>query len=51
MSDFDVYWIDREREPQNPADPRYPNGIDIDLTLGRRPACMVELPSKPHSGS
>jgi hypothetical protein len=33
MADFKIDWIDREREPQNPADPRYPNRIG-NATLG-----------------
>jgi hypothetical protein len=43
-SDFEIFWIDREREPENPPDPRYPDGIDIDLALGRQPTCTVKLP-------
>lgn len=27
-----VEWFDEGREPRNPPDPRYPDGIDIDQT-------------------
>lgn len=29
---LNVEWFDENREPQNPPDPRYPDGIDIDHT-------------------
>lgn len=38
-----ITWIDRGREPQNPPDPKYPNGIDIDTTNGAR-SCKADLP-------
>jgi hypothetical protein len=38
-----VKWIDRNREPTEPADPNYPNGIDLNLTR-RRKGCRTELP-------
>lgn len=44
MSDVDVTWIDHGREPKCAPDPRYPDGIDIDATLGHAvPSCRVEL--------
>ncbi len=36
-------WIDFEREPQGRPDPNYPDGIDIDVSAGKRPACRIEL--------
>jgi hypothetical protein len=41
-----VHWVDRNREPTQLADPRYPKGTDIDLTGGDRLAhgCRTELP-------
>jgi hypothetical protein len=44
MSDFDVEWVDGNREPVCAPDPAYPNGIDVDFTAGRAPACRVSLP-------
>lgn len=41
-SKFHVRWVDRRLEPKNPANPRFPNGVDIDS--GARPACRVTLP-------
>lgn len=43
MSKHKIDWIDRGREPQNPPNPAYPNGVDIDAGFGV-PACKVELP-------
>lgn len=39
-----VEWIDRGTEPQNPPDPNYPMGIDIDASDGAAAACKVQLP-------
>ena len=40
-----IDWVDHGREPQNPPNPDYPNGIDVDLT-GRNTlkSCTVTLP-------
>jgi hypothetical protein len=38
----DIRFLDRGREPQCPPNPKYPNGIDIDML--ERPACLVKLP-------
>jgi len=35
-------WLSVGRKPEHPADPKYPHGVDLDL--GRRPACAVDLP-------
>jgi hypothetical protein len=40
---FKVVWIDRHREPQCPADPRYPRGIDIPNLSGKR-CCRAAVP-------
>lgn len=40
---FKIDWIDREREPQCPPDPRFPNGIDVDVSAGRL-SCETALP-------
>ena len=40
-----VKWIDRFREPTQAPDPKYPNGIDINLVAkGDRKSCRTELP-------
>lgn len=39
-----VDWIDGGREPECPASPAYPNGIDLDLSAGAARVCQVELP-------
>jgi hypothetical protein len=44
MTDFKVRWIDHRREPQNQPDPRYPNGVDLDITNGTGPNCATPLP-------
>ncbi len=37
-------WIDAGREPECPPDPRYPDGIDIDMLPPDVIGCKVELP-------
>jgi hypothetical protein len=44
MNRLVVTWLDAKREPQNPADPRYPDGIDIDMTSGATKWCNTALP-------
>ncbi len=41
-----VEWIDGHREPQNAPDPKYPNGIDIDVSNGHpfQFTCQTALP-------
>jgi hypothetical protein len=39
-----IDWIDGKREPQEQPDPNYPDGIDLDLSRGKRPVCEVKLP-------
>lgn len=41
---FHLKWIDRGREPQCAPDPLFPDGKDVDTTLGQRPACRSTLP-------
>lgn len=36
-------WFDGKREPKCPPDPRYPEGIDLDLSQGARAACHTLL--------
>lgn len=39
-----IRWIDDGRELQNPPDPRYPDGIDLDGSGGAVRSCTVKLP-------
>ena len=39
-----VSWVSANRKARIPPDPRYPNGIDIDISEGKRPACFTEIP-------
>ena len=41
---FEIVWEDHHRDPQCPSNPDYPNGIDIDVSRGREPACTALLP-------
>jgi hypothetical protein len=40
----DVQWIDSGREPKVAPNPAYPHGIDLDMSKGRNPSCLIELP-------
>jgi hypothetical protein len=37
-------WIDGGREPQAKPNPRFPDGVDLDLTHGSARHCKVKLP-------
>jgi DNA-directed RNA polymerase subunit RPC12/RpoP len=39
-----VHFVDSGREPQCPPDPKYPKGIDADLSQGAAVTCIVQLP-------
>jgi len=39
-----IEWHDHGREPQCPPNPDFPDGVDIDITDGARPACATLLP-------
>lgn len=41
---FTVNWIDFKREPQCAPDARYPDGIELDASMGRFPSCKADLP-------
>lgn len=41
---LDVKWIDRGRKAQNPADPLFPNGKDVDISEGAAATCATDLP-------
>ena len=44
MGDLRVEWQDGGRKAQNPPDPAYPKGKDVDGSLGATATCSVELP-------
>lgn len=39
-----VTWHDLGREPQNPPNPAYPKGIDVDCSAGAQATCTERLP-------
>lgn len=39
-----VTWIDAGREPQHPPWPQWPDGKDVDASLGATNTCTVKLP-------
>lgn len=39
-----VRWMKRGDKAKNPANPAYPDGIDLDVTKGAVPFCPVPLP-------
>jgi hypothetical protein len=39
-----VTFIDSGREPQCPPNPDFPEGMEIDLSNGERPACGFKIP-------
>lgn len=41
---FDLVWVDKGRESQCAPNPEFPEGVDVDVTLGQRPACRSTLP-------
>jgi hypothetical protein len=40
---FHIEWIDGKREPECASDPNFPEGIDLDVTKGKR-GCVALLP-------
>ena len=41
---LDVIWVDSGRKPQCAPNPKFPDGIDIDLSVEGAPACFTTLP-------
>ena len=41
---FQINWIDRGFEPRMLSDPRYPTGIDLDVSNGAPATCKTTLP-------
>ena len=46
-----VVFLDRGALPQRLTDAAYPNGVDVDVSQGRLPACTVNLPKVRTIGS
>jgi hypothetical protein len=44
MDHHQLVWFDTGLEPREAPDLRYPRGVELDVTNGKRPACLVELP-------
>lgn len=44
MNNFLIRWHDSGREPTEKPNPNYPNGVDLDVTHGMKPSCLVKLP-------
>jgi hypothetical protein len=43
-STIKVTWVDHGREARHPADPAYPDGVDVDLSRGVARSCRTALP-------
>lgn len=41
---FDIKAINRRGPPQHPANPAYPNGMDVDRVMPGAASCRAELP-------
>ena len=39
-----ITWIDGRAEPKNPPNPKYPFGIDLDMSRGADRSCLIMLP-------
>lgn len=44
QSQWRIHWHDHGREPQCAPDPRYPQGIHVDVSLGAVQTCEVSVP-------
>lgn len=44
MTDLSVTFISHHRKAQVAPNPKYPDGIDVDLTKGAKVACLANLP-------
>jgi len=43
LPDWQIHWIDRHVEPHEPPNPKYPNGVDVDISKRDAPACSALL--------
>jgi len=44
MMTMKIVFLDSGREPKCPADPAFPDGMDVDLSHGASVCCLVKLP-------
>ena len=44
MAKLKVSWLDSGREPQCPPDPKYPDGVALDVSEGASETCETSLP-------
>jgi hypothetical protein len=40
---WDLRWLDHAQQPREPPDPKYPEGIEIDASMGKERFCTVHL--------
>jgi hypothetical protein len=43
-SDFDIHWVDAGYKSRIQSNPKYPDGIDIDISGRAMLSCVVKLP-------
>jgi hypothetical protein len=41
---FNIKWTDHGREPQYAPDPKFPDGVGLDLSKGAKNTCCASLP-------
>ncbi len=41
--DWQIEWVDSGRFPRNPPNPRYPDGMDLDISGGAERTCEAPL--------
>jgi hypothetical protein len=44
LPQWKITWIDCGRDPQHPPNPAYPEGIDLDMSMGLSARCTTPLP-------
>lgn len=41
---FDIKFLSHGRKAECPPDPKYPNGMVVDVARGKKQSCAVDLP-------
>jgi hypothetical protein len=44
MSDIQIEFLSHHRKAKNAPNPKYPDGVNLDLTNGAKVACFADLP-------
>jgi hypothetical protein len=44
MSNIQIDFVSHHRKAKNPPNPKYPEGVNLDLTKGAKVACFADLP-------